>query len=174
MVVAAIPPGVTIEKITPAQKRALDELLKKQQDENTLQAVLKVAIPTLAFVGVSGVAIATTFAYLKNIDLPTGKEIAKSAGGIVSDIIVGGVDAVVGEQQPKTPEYLPSGRGPLSRCLRWETDYVELQGAIQAGEADSMGGTVIAALLLKRIIKQMKKEGCSKPVTIPQTQWDEV
>jgi len=174
VVVAAIPPGVKIEKITPAQKRALDELLKKQQDENTLQAVLKVAIPTLAFVGVSGVAIATTFAYLKDIEIPSGKDLAKSAGGVISDVLVGGIDAVVGEAQPKTPEYLPSGRGPLSRCLRWETDYVELQGLIQAGEADSRGGTVIAALILKRIIKQMKKEGCSKPITIPQAQWDEV
>ena len=174
MAIAAIPQGVEIKKITATQKRALDELLKAQRDENTLQTAIRVAIPTVAFVGVAGVAIATTFAYLKDIELPTVKDIATGAGDLVSDVIVGGVDALVGEQQPVTPEYLPSGAGPIPICKRWETDYVTTLEQISQGEADSITGTIVGALVQKNIIKQMKKRGCDRPMTIPQSQWDEV
>lgn len=174
MGIAAIPQGVEIRKLTPTQERALDKLLKAQRDENTLQTAIRVAIPTVAFVGVAGVAIATTFAYLKDIELPTAKDIVTGAGDLVSDAIVGGVDAIVGQRQPKTPEYTPSGAGPIPICKRWETDYVDVMAQIQEGEAEGYVGTVIGALLQKDIIKQMKKIGCDRPVIIPQSQWDEV
>ena len=174
MGIAAIPQGVEIKKLTPTQERALDKLLKAQRDENTLQTAIRVAIPTVAFVGVAGVAIATTFAYLKDLELPTVKDIVTGAGDLVSDTIVGGVDALVGEQQPVTPEYLPSGAGPIPICKRWETDYVTTLEQISQGEADSITGTIVGALVQKNIIKQMKKRGCDRPMTIPQSQWDEV
>jgi hypothetical protein len=174
MGIAAIPQGVEIKKLTPTQERALDKLLKAQRDENTLQTAIRVAIPTIAFVGVAGVAIATTFAYLKDIDLPTAKDIVTGAGDIVSDTIVGGIDALAGEQQPVTPEYLPSGAGPIPICKRWETDYVGTLETIAQGGADSITGTVVGALVQKNIIKQMKKRGCERPNSIPATQWNEV
>ena len=62
MAIAAIPPGVEIKKLSPTQEKALDKLLKQQRDENTLQTAIRVAIPTLAFVGVAGIGIPTTFA----------------------------------------------------------------------------------------------------------------
>ena len=52
MPIAAIPQGVEIKKLTPTQEKALDKLLKAQRDENTLQTAIRVAIPTIAFVGV--------------------------------------------------------------------------------------------------------------------------
>tara|TARA_Y100000401_G_C8248669_1_gene186953 strand:- start:21 stop:545 length:525 start_codon:yes stop_codon:yes gene_type:complete len=174
MPIAAIPQGVEIKKLTPTQEKALDKLLRQQRDENTLQTAIRVAIPTVAFVGVAGAAIATTFAYLKDIELPTVKDIVTSGGDLVSDVIVSGVDTIVGKQQPKTPEFLPSGAGPIPICKRWETDYVEVAEQIAQGEADSPVGVVVGALLQKNIIKQMKKQGCERPVTIPATQWDEV
>jgi hypothetical protein len=173
MPIAAVPQGVEIKKLTPTQERALDKLLKAQRDENTLQTAIRVAIPTIAFVGVAGVAIATTFAYLKDIDLPTTKDIVAGAGDIVSDTIIGGIDALTGEQQPVTPEFLPSGAGPIPRCKRWETDYVT------AKETEAQKGTlgpldtVFGALTMKRIIQNMKREGCERPVTIPLAQWNE-
>ncbi len=178
MGIAAIPQGVEIKKLTATQERALDKLLKAQRDENTLQTAIRVAIPTVAFVGVAGAAIATTFAYLKDIELPTVKDIVTGGGDLVSDVIVGGVDTIVGKQQPKTPEYIVLGDGrkvgPLTICKRWETDYVDVMEQIAEGEADSITGTVVGALLQKNIIKQMKKQGCERPVVIPASQWDEV
>jgi hypothetical protein len=143
MPIAAIPQGVEIKKLTPTQEKALDKLLKAQRDENTLQTAIRVAIPTIAFVGVAGAAIATTFAYLKDIELPTVKDIVTSGGDLVSDLVVSGVDAVVGEQ-------------------------------IAQGDANSPVGVVVGALVQKNIIKQMKKRGCERPVTIPASQWNEV
>ena len=174
MGIAAIPQGVEIKKLTPTQERALDKLLKAQRDENTLQTAIRVAIPTVAFVGVAGAAIETTFAYLKDIELPTVKDIVIGCADIVSDVIVGGVEKIVGDQQPKTPEYLPSGAGPIPICKRWETDYVDVMAQIQEGEAEGYVGTVVGALLQKNIIKQMKKRGCERPNSIPATQWNEV
>ena len=178
MPIAAIPQGVEIKKLTPTQEKALDKLLRQQRAENTLQPAIRVAIPTVAFVGVAGAAIATTFAYLKDIELPTVKDIVTSGGDLVSDVIVSGVDTIVGKQQPKTPEYIVTDAGttigPLTICQRWETDYVDVAEQIAQGEADSPVGVVVGALLQKNIIKQMKKNGCERPVIIPATQWDEV
>ena len=50
MAIVAIPRGVEITKVTKAQERALDKLLKAQRDENTIQTAIRVAIPTLAFI----------------------------------------------------------------------------------------------------------------------------
>ena len=178
MPIAAIPQGVEIKKLTPTQEKALDKLLKAQRDENTLQTAIRVAIPTIAFVGVAGAAIATTFAYLKDIELPTVKDIVTSGGDLVSDVIVGGVDTIVGKQQPKTPEFVVTDNGtkigPIPICKRWETDYVSTLEQIAQGDADSPVGVVVGALVQKNIIKQMKKRGCDRPVTIPASQWNEV
>ena len=174
MGIAAIPQGVEIKKLTPTQEKALDKLLRQQRDENTLQTAIRVAIPTIAFVGVAGAAIATTFASLKDIELPTVKDIVIGGGDLVSDVIVGGVDTIVGKQQPKPPEYLPSGAGPIPSWKRWETDYVDVMAQIEEGEAEGYVGTVVGSLLQKKIIKQMKKQGSDRPMIIPASQWDEV
>lgn len=174
MAIVAIPRGVEITKVTKTQERALDKLLKAQRDENTMQTAIRVAIPTVAFVGVAGIAIATTFAYLKDIELPTVDQLAKSAGSTVSDLLINGIEAVTGQNEPATPEFLPSGAGPIPRCKRWETDYVT------AKEVEAQKGTlgpldtVFGALSMKRIIQNMKREGCDRPVTIPLAQWDQV
>ena len=169
MGISAIPPGVEIRKLTPTQERALDKLLKAQRDENTLQTAIRVAVPTLAFVGVAGIGIVTTFAYLKDIELPSVKDIVKGAGvdagGIVADVIT----TVIGRDNPRTPEFTPSGAGPIPRCQRWESDYVTTikddPGPIE---------TTLLATAQLNIIKNMKAEGCTKPSVIKQNQWDKV
>ena len=168
MGIAAIPTGVEIKKLTKTQERALDKLLKAQRDENTLQTAVRVAVPTLAFVGVAGVAIATTFAYLKDIPLPSVKDLAIDAGGTVADVIT----TVVGRENPQTPEYTPSGAGPIPRCKRWETDYVN-SVALAQGDTGYLETTTLALGQLN-IIKNMKAEGCERPMVIPQSQWDKV
>ena len=169
MGISAIPPGVEIRKLTPMQERALDKLLKAQRDENTLQTAIRVAVPTLAFVGVAGIGIVTTFAYLKDIELPSVKDIVKGAGvdagGIVADVIT----TVIGRDNPRTPEFTPSGAGPIPRCQRWESDYVTTikddPGPIE---------TTLLATAQLNIIKNMNAEGCSRPSSIPARQWNEV
>ena len=169
MGISAIPPGVEIKKLTPMQERAFDKLLKAQRDENTLQTAIRVAVPTLAFVGVAGIGIVTTFAYLKDIELPSVKDIVKGAGvdagGIVADVIT----TVIGRDNPRTPEFTPSGAGPIPRCQRWESDYVTTikddPGPIE---------TTLLATAQLNIIKNMKAEGCSRPSSIPARQWNEV
>ncbi len=159
MSIAAIPPGVEIKKLTKTQERALDKLLKAQRDENTLQTAIRVAVPTLAFVGVAGIGIVTTFAYLKDIELPSVKDIVKNAGvdagGLVADVITN----VVGRENPRTPEFTPSGAGPIPRCQRWETDY--LDSRVRQDKASEFEKPLIALGQLN-ILKNMKTEGCSK------------
>jgi len=169
MAIAAIPPGVEIKKLTPTQERALDKLLKQQRDENTLQTAIRVAVPTLAFVGVAGIGIVTTFAYLKDIELPSVKDIVKGAGVDAGSIVADVITTVIGRDNPRTPEFTPSGAGPIPRCTRWESDYVDTLKD-DAGYID----TVLLATAQLNIIKNMKAEGCSRPSSIPANQWNKV
>ena len=52
MPIAAIPQGVELRKISAVQKRAIDDLLKKQKESNILETAVGALIPTLGFVGV--------------------------------------------------------------------------------------------------------------------------
>jgi len=178
MPITAIPTDVEIRKITPTQKQALDELLKKQKEGSLLQTAVAVTIPSLAIMTVAGAAVAL-FYYKDELEdyireLPT--TVATAAGGKVADVITdlgGAVARAAGfSDDPTTPEYLPSGVGPLSRCKRWEVDAVEIKSRNQTGNL-SKPQTVQAALALKRVAKNMKIEGCSRPTAITQAQWDE-
>jgi hypothetical protein len=169
MAIAAIPPGVEIKKLSPTQERALDKLLKSQRDENTLQTAIRVAVPTLAFVGIAGIGIVTTFAYLKDIELPSVKDIVKGAGVDAGSIVADVITTIVGRDNPRTPEFTPSGAGPIPRCTRWESDYLNTlkddPGPIE---------TTLLATAQLNIIKNMKAEGCTRPSSIKQSQWDKV
>jgi hypothetical protein len=169
MGISAIPPGVEIKKLTPTQERALDKLLKAQRDENTLQTAIRVAVPTLAFVGVAGIGIVTTFAYLKDIELPSIKEIVKGAGVDAGGVVADAITTVIGRDNPRTPEFTPSGAGPIPRCTRWESDYVNT-----IKDDPSPYETVLLATAQLNIIKNMKAEGCTRPSIIPAGQWNKV
>jgi len=169
MAIAAIPPGVEIKKLSPTQEKALDKLLKQQRDENTLQTAIRVAVPTLAFVGIAGIGIATTFAYLKDIELPSVKDLVTGATVDAGSIVADTISVIVGRNDPKTPEFTPSGAGPIPRCTRWESDYVDTIKD-NSGPVES---TILAVAQLN-IIKNMKAEGCTKPSVIKQNQWDKV
>jgi hypothetical protein len=106
MAIVAIPRGVEITKVTKAQERALDKLLKAQRDENTIQTAIRVAIPTLAFVGVAGVGIATTFAYLKDLEIPSVSQVAENAGSAVANTLL---NVLPSPDTPLTPEVTELG-----------------------------------------------------------------
>ena len=174
MPVIAIPKDIEFRKVTPAQQKSLDKIT----NENKSKLLTAVAIPTIALTSLAIVG-GTAFLFREQIknfveeskdDLVGAitnkiKDAATGAGDIVSETIV----TVVGRDEPQTPEFTPSGAGPIPRCLRWESDYVNT-----IKDDPSPTEIVLLALAQKNIIKNMKREKCDRPSSIPQSQWDEV
>jgi len=174
MPVIAIPKDIEFRKVTPTQQKSLEKIMSDSKN-NTLRAV---AIPTIAL---STLAIVGGTAFLfrdqikefvqENVDDLTGaitekiKGVVTGAGDVVSDTIV----TVVGRDEPQTPEFTPSGLGPIPRCKRWESDYVTT-----IKDDPSPTEIVLLALAQKNIIKNMKRDKCDRPSIIPQSQWDDV
>jgi len=174
MPVIAIPKDIEFRKVTPTQQKSLEKIMADSKN-NTLRAI---AIPTIAL---STLAVVGATAYLFRDQLKTFvdenidnlgeavtekiKGVAEGAGDIVSDTIV----TVVGRDEPRTPEFTPSGAGPIPRCQRWESDYVTT-----IKDDPSPTEIVLLALAQKNIIRNMKREKCDRPSIIPQSQWDDV
>ena len=174
MPVIAIPKDIEFKNVTSAQQKSLDKIMSEVKN-NTLRAV---AIPTIALTSLAIVG-GTAFLFrdqLKqftedNID-NLGEAIAEKIKGVVTgagDIVSDTIVTVVGRDEPKTPEFTPSGAGPISRCLRWESDYVDT-----IKDNPSPTEIVLLALAQKNIIKNMKRDKCDRPSSIPQSQWDDV
>jgi hypothetical protein len=167
MPIAAVPAGVEIKKITPTQKKALDELLKKQKDADLQTELLTTIIPTAAFVGVSVAAGVGIWAYLNQESITNSvKGFAEGSGKLVADALL---NVLPSPDTPLTPEVTAQGT-ELDICTRFEADYVaqnDLKNSIPI-----VGGT-LQALGQLDTIKKMKKNGCSKPFVIPQSQWDQ-
>ena len=176
MPVIAIPKDIEFRKVTAAQQKGLEKLLQESKT-NVLRAV---AIPTIA---ISSLAIIGGTAYLfrnqikefveENVD-NLGEAIkdkavglVETAGGGVADVIT----SIVGRDEPRTPEFTPSGAGPIPRCQRWASDYVESRAQ---QENASTAELPLIALGQLNIIKNMKAEKCDRPSVIPQSQWDKV
>ena len=174
MPVIAIPKDIEFRKVTPAQQKSLDKIMSETKN-NTLRAV---AIPTIALTSLAIVG-GTAFlcrAQLKQFVQENADNLAEAvtdkikdavtgAGDIVSDTIV----TIVGRDEPKTPEFTPSGAGPIPRCTRWASDYVDT-----IKDDPSPTEIVMLALGQKNIIKNMKRDKCDRPSIIPQSQWDDV
>jgi len=174
MPVIAIPKDIEFRKVTPTQQKSLEKIMSETKN-NTLRAV---AIPTIAL---TSLAVVGGTAFLFRNQLQTFVEDNKDrlteaiiekindtvtgAGDIVSDTIV----TIVGRDEPKTPEFTPSGAGPIPRCDRWASDYVDT-----IKDDPSPTEIVLLALAQKNIIKNMKREKCDRPSSIPQSQWDDV
>jgi hypothetical protein len=174
MPVIAIPKDIEFRKVTPAQQKGLDKLLQESKT-NVLRAV---AIPTIAL---STLAVVGATAYLfrdqikefieENVDnlgeaiVEKVKGGAEGAGEIVADVITN----VIGRDNPQTPEFTPSGAGPIPRCQRWASDYVDT-----IVDDPSPGQVPLLALAQLNIIKNMKAEKCDRPSVIKQAQWDSV
>ncbi len=174
MPVIAIPKDIEFRKVTPTQQKSLEKIMSDSKN-NTLRAV---AIPTIALSTLAVVG-ATAFLFrdqLKqfaedNID-NLGEAITEKVKGVVTgagDIVSNTITTVVGRDEPRTPEFTPSGAGPIPRCQRWASDYVTT-----IKDDPSPTEIVLLALAQKNIIKNMKREKCDRPSVIPQSQWDDV
>ena len=174
MPVIAIPKDIEFRKVTPTQQKSLEKIMADSKN-NTLRAV---AIPTIAL---STLAIVGGTAFLfrnqiqafveENVD-NLAEAVTDKIKGVVTgagDIVSGTIVTVVGRDEPKTPEFTPSGAGPIPRCTRWASDYVDT-----IKDDPSPTEIVLLALAQKNIIKNMKREKCNRPSIIPQSQWDDV
>ena len=158
MPVIAIPKDIEFRKVTPTQQKSLEKIMSDSKN-NTLRAV---AIPTVALTSLAIVG-GTAFLFrdqLKqfaqdNID-NLGEAIVEKINGVVTgagDIVSDTIVTIVGRDEPKTPEFTPSGAGPIPRCTRWESDYVDT-----IKNDPSPTEIVLLALAQKNIIKNMKRD----------------
>ena len=185
MPITAIPRDLDVRKLTAAQANAVKEYLSKTGDKTLAKYALLVGIPTLAFVGVSVGTGVLVWSWLKDKELPSWKDVQVAAGGGVADAILTVTSGLgLSKEDPVNPEYIqldpiqnrdgtfterpPSG--PFSRCQRWGLDADDWLAKVQSG---TYASPTVQALAGAYIIKQMKKEGCTKPRAFTQAQWDD-
>ena len=176
MALELMPDGKTFKKLNATQEKALKRYYKRLHDRPITQELgLPIGLAVLGGIG----AIAYVFKdelqqYLKDKeeDVVTWiKGLPAAGGGVVADAIINLGDAIF-PVNPATPEYISVGErtvGPLTRCKRWEMDATSWLEKVQAGNYN----TVQAALAAKRIISNMKKEGCSRPLAFTVVQWED-
>jgi len=171
MPITAIPKGVDLRKITPVQKRALDELLAKERGTSALTTAILVGVPSI----IAGSAIlayvfkdeAKTWLAEQQAALPEiFKQVVVSTGGGIVDIFTTTATNIF-SLNPITPETVNGST--LTRCTRFAVDATDILTQINEGKI----GTTSAAIGIFAIAKQMKKEGCSRPSAISQAQWDQ-
>jgi len=174
MPITAIPKGVELRKITPTQKKALDDLITKERGTGALTTAIIVGIPSI----IAGSAVLAYvfkdeakkwFAEQQDTVTEAVKKIVTGTGEGIVDIVIDTGNKIF-RNNPVTPtEYAGS---TLDRCTRWAVDATDTLGRIQAGNLTKTQETQ-AALNLIYIAKNMKGEGCSRPSAISQAQWDQ-
>ena len=176
MALELMPDGKTFKKLNATQEKALKRYYKRLHDRPITQELgLPIGLAVLGGIG----AIAYVFKdelqqYLKDKEedvITWIKGLPAAGGGVVADAIINLGDAIF-PANPATPEYISVGGrtvGPLTRCKRWEMDATTWLEKVQAGNYN----TVQAALAAKRIISNMKKEGCSRPLAFTVAQWED-
>ena len=176
MALELMPDGKTFKKLNATQEKALKRYYKRLHDRPITQELgLPIGLAVLGGIG----AIAYVFKdelqqYLKDKEedvITWIKGLPAAGGGVAADAIINLGDAIF-PANPATPEYISVGGrtvGPLTRCKRWEMDATTWLEKVQAGNYN----TVQAALAAKRIISNMKKEGCSRPLAFTVAQWED-
>jgi len=176
MALELMPDGKTFKKLNATQEKALKRYYQRLHDRPITQELgLPIGLAVLGGIG----AIAYVFkdelkTYLANKEedvITWIKGLPAAGGGVVADAIINLGNAIF-PANPATPEYISVGGrtvGPLTRCKRWEMDATSWLEKVQAGNYN----TVQAALAAKRIISNMKKEGCSRPLAFTVAQWED-
>ena len=188
MALTLMPDGKTFKKLNAAQEKALKGYYNRLHDKPLTETLgLPIGLAVLGGIG----AIAYVFKdelqqYLKDKEedvVDWIKGLPAAGGGVVADAIINLGDAIF-PANPVNPEYIhfppysethpDYGKfrppaGPYSRCERWGLDSDDWLAKVQTGNYS----TVEAALAAKRIITNMKKEGCSRPSAFTVAQWED-
>jgi len=170
MGIELMPDGKTFKKLNATQYKALERYYKRLHAKPITQELgLPIGLAVLGVIGAMAYILKDKLK-IPEFDIPDTKTLVEGAGGAVADAVVNLGDAIF-PANPVTPEYItfPDREpiGPLSRCKRWETDASAWLEKVQAGDYN----TIQAALAAKRIISNMKKEGCSRPSAFTVAQW---
>jgi len=179
-----MPDGVTFKKLNATQEKAVNRYYKRLHDKPITQDLaLPIGLVVLGGIGALAYifkdkiekefeeqqeAFATWIAALP-------KKIVVASGGGVADVILTLTDNLFGNN-PNNPEYMtlynPTRQvGPFTRCQRWESDGLDWRNKVDSGGFLTKTGAALAA---GRIIKNMKRESCSRPAVFSQAQWDEI
>jgi len=185
MALTLMPDGKTFKKLNRTQEKALKGYYNRLHDK-PLPETLGLPLGLAVLGGIGAIAyifkdeIKKAFDEQEKAFVDSFKGLPVAAGGGVADIVVSLVDAVgLSTNEPVNPEFVilnvgtPDERtvGPFSLCQRWGLDADDWLANVQAGKFLTKIG---AALAGNYIIKNMKKEGCSRPQAITQAQWDEI
>lgn len=174
MALELLPDG-TFKKLSKVQTDALERYYKREKK-------VRKEFPTEAGLLLVGygvpIVMAATIAAAAFIFRDEIKERAKEEGisaglgvaKVLTFIARGFGPKLMGETtiEPREPEVTPQGN-VLTRCQRYEADYV----ADNELHTIPFLGTPFQALAQLNTIQKMKKDGCSRPSIIPQSQWDQ-
>jgi len=165
MALELLPDG-TFKKLSKVQTDALDRYYKRENKRDLTTEVIA-QFPLILATSIAAAAYVFRDEIKEKI-----KEEGIGAGLWVAKLIT---RIPFGKAEPMEPEFVPSQLDPeimveVPRCLRYESDYVN-QATI--AEGIPFVGVPLQALSQLYTIQSMKKEGCSKPDIIPQSQWDQ-
>jgi len=183
MALTLMPDGKTFKKLNRTQENALNTYYKQIHDK-PLTETLGLPLGLAVLGGIGAIAyifkdeIKKAFDEQEKAFVDWFKGLPVAAGGGVADLLIKAGDLIF-PQNPLNPEYTtlsagtPEERtvGPFSLCQRWGLDADDWLANVQAGKFLTKIG---AALAGNYIIKNMKKEGCSRPQAITQAQWDDI
>ena len=180
MPITAIPAGIELRKISSTQKKALDELLKKQDGYSVLNTAVLVGIPAL----VLGLGAA---AYLFKDEIkeiiPEIIEEAKTfAKGVAAGIFVGSVEAGFGLAKEITGIDLEATTGQAAEifgpdigiCEQYEYDLVSLAQRVDDTPDWRLDKKILLGVGIRSKLKGMKAAGCPKPPFTPPEDWNRV
>jgi len=189
-----MPDGKTFKKLNRTQEKALKGYYNRLHDK-PLTETLGLPIGLAVLGGIGAIAyifrdeIKKAFDEQEKAFFDWFKGLPVAAGGGVADVILSVTDAIF-PANPKNPEYvrlepIPAERsasgeieerrlGPFTRCQRWALDADDWLAVKQSKGDLGYIETTAGALAAAYIIKNMKKEGCPKPLAFTQAQWDDI
>jgi len=180
MPITAIPAGIELRKISSTQKKALDELLKKQDGYSVLNTAVLVGIPALV-IGL-GAAAYLFKDEVKEFVTEEWENIKTFAKGVPAGIFVGSIDAGFGLAKEITGIDLEATTGQAAEifgpdigiCQQYEYDLVSLAQRVDDTEWWNYPAQVALGVGIRSKLKGMKAQGCPKPAFTPPEDWSRV
>jgi len=173
MALELLPDG-TFKKLTKIQTDALERYYKRENKKDlSAEAIAQIigGFPLILATSIAAAAYVFRDDILERIKEEGIGYVEQGGLGlakILTFIARAAAPTVKGgpQQEPRQAETTPQG-DVLTRCKRYEVDYVT------DNELHTIAfvGSTIQALAQLNTIQKMKKEGCSRPDIIPESQW---